>query len=170
MPGARYIFRIYLVPKKTHTTASLCQERDLSCGNLPYYINDCENHAWLSTLGHYSAMLEAYPVNFNARQPATSGSIYSGENYKAQSIQMCPTKLNTSSSDKQPLLPVMLQRGNLALQIALEGQQRGGRLHGRKIGHICALFLKMKHLRVFLSDSDDVAHSSRVVAAGHLSF
>lgn len=137
VPGICLEFTWY--PPQKKPSISLSQEKDLSRGNLPDYINDCENHAWLSTLWHYSAMLEAYPVNFNARQPATSSSIYSGENYKAQSIQMCPTKLNTSSSDKQPLLPVILHRGNLPLQIALEGQQWGARLHWRKIRNICPL-------------------------------
>lgn len=124
--------------QKNHTSVPLSLEKDLSSGKLPYYIN--ENHAWLSTLWHYSAMLEAYPVNFNAHQPATSSSIYSGENYKAQSIQMCPTKLNISLSDKQPLLAVILHGGNQALQIALEGQQRGAMLHWRKIGNSCPFF------------------------------
>lgn len=77
---------------------------------------------------HHSAILEAYPVNFNARQPAASGSIYSGENYKAQSIQMRPAKLNTSLSDKQP---VVLPWGNL---------QRGARLRRAKM---CPLLWKL---------------------------
>lgn len=115
VPEARYILRL----------TPLCQEEDLSRGALPYYTNDCENHALLSALWHFSPRLEAHPVHFNARRPATSSSIYSGENYKAQSIQMCPTKLNTSLSDKQPLFPVIQHRGNLVLQIALERPQRG---------------------------------------------
>lgn len=55
---------------------------------------------------------------------------------------MCPTKLNTSSSDKQPLLPVIRHRGNLVLQIAWEGQRRGARLHGRNIKNSRPLFWK----------------------------
>lgn len=136
------MLQVQLVAPKKDATVSLSQEKDLFCGNLPFYTNECENHALLSTLWHYSAMLEAYPVNFNAHQPETRSSIYSGENYKAQSIQMCPTKLNTSLPDKQPLLPVILHRGNLVLQIALEGQHRGAGFHVGKIGTIFAIFRK----------------------------
>lgn len=70
---------------------------------------------------------------------AASSSIYSGENYKVQSIQMCPAKLNTSSCDKQPLFPVILHGGNLPLQIALQGQ-KGARLHERNMKNACAFF------------------------------
>ena len=63
-----------------------------------------------------SATLEAHPVNLSARQATTSSSICSGENYRVQSIQMCPTKLNSSSSDQQPLLPVRLHGGNLTIK------------------------------------------------------
>lgn len=127
------VFEFYQVPKKYSQLTSLQPgKRPLLWKSSPWH-ERCENHAWLPASWHYSAMLEAYPVNFNACQPATSSSIFSGENYKAQSIQMCPTKLNTSLSDKQPLLSVTLHTGNLALQIALEGQQRGVRLHRRQI-------------------------------------
>lgn len=39
---------------------------------------------------------------------------------------MCPTKLNTSPSDKQPLLPVIQHRGNLAPQMTSQGHGGGG--------------------------------------------
>lgn len=72
-------------------------------------------------------MLEAYPLHFHAQRPTTSSSIYSGENYKVQSIQMYPTRLNTSWPDKQLLLCVTAATGKLRLKDGLwGGQARSG--------------------------------------------
>lgn len=49
-PGARCIFRIYPVPPQKRDFIFFHPWKDLSCGNHSYCINDCENHARLSTL------------------------------------------------------------------------------------------------------------------------
>lgn len=105
-------------------------------------------------------MLEAYPGHFHAQHPTTSSSIYSGENYKAQSIQMYPTRLNTSWPDKQLLLCVTATTGKLLLK----DDFGGGQARGGKASRDENIFHFMEILHFFLSKSD----SAGAAAADHL--